>query len=728
LRRLPRAEFISASASHKKIPAQTFDLPAHMGNCSGTHEKNDPAPRMAKLKSLVFSLWLIIFSGAVSSVSAPITLGKPPLPPADVSGLPGRGPHPLFVTGNLTVATTSREQAREFYNAVYTASTGVAIGSSAVTADCFPGANSPTFINATLLRINWFRAMAGLPAAVTFDTGESTDDQAAALMMSGQGELQHVGNWAGWDCFSDEGTNASANSNLALGNDGPDAITSYVWDFGANNYEVGHRRYIIYPQTQIMATGDIPAEGASLASNAAWVFDANYFGSRPATRNPYVAWPPAGYVPYQVVFPQWSFALSNASLSAATVTMSSNGVVVPVTIQPYITGYGENTLVWYPSALDPTSFNTLFPFGGTDTVYTITVSNVVTATATNSFSYNVTVFDPGPTGPGYVPLIVSGTNTPSISVGNRYTCTPASNPNTTGYQWLSAVATNGDLVDNALNGLTNFSLTPTPPPYPIITTASVGGGKCFHLCHTNPVTQILQLNELLFPATNATLSFKSLLGYATSNEVAQVQVSTNMGTGWLNLFSDTGTNGPGETAFTPHAYSLSNYNGGGLLVRFAYLILPNGSYYPETNNYVGWCLENIILTNSEQLLNLTTNTTVSTNFTFTPIQTNNYVLQAQAVIFNQFPLDWGPLKQVAAVVGPAVIDLGAPTISGTQVKIKFTLTSGVAPTFHLLQASQLNGAWTTNGTAVLTTNAAGSLWQFTTTNGPALRFYKVQTP
>jgi hypothetical protein len=62
------------------------------------------------------------------------------------------------------------------------------------------------------------------------------------------------------------------------------------------------------------------------------------------------------------------------------------------------------------------------------------------------------------------------------------------------------------------------------------------------------------------------------------------------------------------------------------------------------------------------------------------------------------------------------------------VKIKFTLTSGVAPTFHLLQASQLNGAWTTNGTAVLTTNAAGSLWQFTTTNGPALRFYKVQTP
>ena len=44
-------------------------------------------------------------------------------------------------------------------------------------------------------------------------------------------------------------------SNLAIGSDGPDAETGYIWDFGANNYEVGHRRWILYPQTQIMAYG-----------------------------------------------------------------------------------------------------------------------------------------------------------------------------------------------------------------------------------------------------------------------------------------------------------------------------------------------------------------------------------------------------------------------------------------------------------------------------------------
>jgi hypothetical protein len=40
----------------------------------------------------------------------------------------------------------------------------------------------------------------------------------------------------------------------------------------------------------------------------------------------------------------------------------------------------------------------------------------------------------------------------------------------------------------------------------------------------------------------------------------------------------------------------------------------------------------------------------------------------------------------------------------------------------------LGSAWATNGTAMLTTNVLGSAYQFTTTNGPATRFYRVVTP
>lgn len=665
-----------------------------------------------------------IFLWTTHPASGQPALGKAPLPPADVSGLPGRSPHPRLVTGGLNVNTASREQAREFYNAVYQASAGTPMGSTAVTAACTPGTNSPGFLNATLLRINWFRAMAGLPSSITFDAGETIEDQAAAVMMSAQGQLQHVGTWTNWACYSIPGTNAAANSNLALGSAGPDAITQYMLDFGPNNYEVGHRRYILYPQTQIMATGDVPAQSTNYAANATWVFDANFYTARPATTAPYVAWPPAGYIPWQVVYPQWSFALSNADLSAATVTMRSNGVPVGVTLETYLTGYGENTLVWHLNGLDPTASTTEFPFSGTDTVYSVMVSNVVAALATNSFSYIVTLFDPAKTGADYFPLTISGTNRPAISVANAYRCTPSTNPNATGYQWLTAQATNGNLVDNALNGTTNFLVSPAPV-YPIIT------NSCLHLCHTNPVGQYLQFKPLYFPATNTTLSFKSMLGYASSNEVARVQIATSGSTNWVNLYAQAGTGGAGETSYTLHSLSLSNYAGQFVTLQFAYEITNFNNqftYFNQIYPYVGWCLENIVLTNNQKLLNLATNVTSSTNFTFIPPQTNSYILAAQGVIFNSFALDWGTVQEVTAIVGPPVITLSAPSLTNNQVKIKFVLSSGVATNFHLLQANQLTGAWTTNGTAVLTTNTPGSAFQFTTTNGPSLRFYRVQTP
>ena len=60
------------------------------------------------------------------------------------------------------------------------------------------------------------------------------------------------------------------------------------------------------------------------------------------------------------------------------------------------------------------------------------------------------------------------------------------------------------------------------------------------------MSQYLQLNEVLLPATNTMLSFKSLLGYATTDEVAHVQVSTDGGANWQDLFVEAGNNGSGE--------------------------------------------------------------------------------------------------------------------------------------------------------------------------------------
>jgi hypothetical protein len=664
----------------------------------------------------------------------PPDLGGAPKAPADVSGLPGRGPHPLDVTGSFNVNAGSREQVREFYGAVFTSSDGIAMNSTAVTASCIPGTNSTAFQNATLRRINWFRAMAGIPAAATFSSDESTQDQAAALIMSANNKLQHTGISNTWSCFTSAGTNAAANSNLALGSDGPDAITGYIRDPGTNNAAAGHRRWILYPQTQVMAAGDVPAEGGFKAANAIWVFDANYGGLRPATSQPFVSWPPAGFVPHQLVFPQWSFALSNADLSAATVSMTSNGVSVAVSIQPYQTGVGEDSVVWVPMGLDAGSSGTTFPFSGTDTVYSVTVTNIMAPGGSIvGFTYNVTLFDPSVPGTDYAATVVVGTSTPYVNTGNSYTCVPIANPSTTGYQWLAAQATNGNLTDNATNGLANFTITPTPI-YPVVTNPPTGSGKCFHLCHTNPVSQLLQLNESLLPATNTVLSFKSLLGYATTSETACVQVSTDGGANWQNLFAETGCfNGTGspsqcETTFTAHSYSLSNYAGQLTLVRFNYVYPGSGSYFFNNGPAIGWCIENIVVTNVQQAVGMVTNATASTNFIFTPTQAGNYALAAAPVLFTQFPLGWGPFKLVNAIANPnPAIVLGQPELTNNQMLLNFTV-SGPASTFHLLQTTQLNTPWTTNTTARFTTNTLGSSYRFTATNNAPVTFYRVQTP
>jgi hypothetical protein len=113
------------------------------------------------------------------------------------------------------------------------------------------------------------------------------------------------------------------------------------------------------------------------------------WGPRPQTREEYVAWPPPGFIPYQVVFPRWSFAIDDADFTGATVVMSTDGQVISVTLQPVVNGYGENTLVWEPDLFfgaSPTS----------DTVYDVTVSGVTIDGVLHDFSYQVILFDPGP--------------------------------------------------------------------------------------------------------------------------------------------------------------------------------------------------------------------------------------------------------------------------------------------------------------------------------------------
>jgi hypothetical protein len=338
---------------------------------------------------LVFFLWI----GAASAIE--IQLGTPPTAPPDLTGLllspQEKAESELLLEFQAVPAVNpqSREASRNFYYNVFLASGPQPITWTGNRSTCNAGSTALDFKDAVALRINYFRAMAGVPAQIVFSDTYSDKDQKTALLMSANNALNHNPP-ASWNCYSAEGAEGAGNSNIALGASGWDSISLYIKDPGTNNGAAGHRRWLLYPQTQQMGTGDIPPTGGA-AANALWVFDANIWNPRPATREEYVAWPPPGYTPYQVVYPRWSFAYAQADFSQASVTMTENQQPISTTLETVQTGYGENTLVWLPKGM---SSSDAWPKPVADTRYQVTINNVLIAGSPRNFTYEVTVFDP----------------------------------------------------------------------------------------------------------------------------------------------------------------------------------------------------------------------------------------------------------------------------------------------------------------------------------------------
>jgi uncharacterized protein YkwD len=329
---------------------------------------------------VLLSTFLTSSAGVASALPFPTTIAPLDTPPVFL-------PVVQTAPAGLVVNPQDRQASQRFFQQVYLASGNAPINWTGNHSTCNAGTTSQAFRDAVLLRINYFRAMAGVPAAITFSSEYSRKAQQGALMMSRNGQLNHSPP-SSWICYTAEGAEAAGHSNLYLGTYSWGAIDGYMEDPGSGNSAAGHRRWILYPQTQMMGTGDIPSTGSYWAANALWVFDTNMRGARPHTREEYVAWPPPGYVPYQVVFPRWSFAYDEAGFSSATVAMTRNGSGISVSVKPAVTGYGENTLVWEPNAsfgVAPTS----------DITYTVSVQHVLVGSTYQDFSYTVIVFEPG---------------------------------------------------------------------------------------------------------------------------------------------------------------------------------------------------------------------------------------------------------------------------------------------------------------------------------------------
>lgn len=585
-----------------------------------------------------------------------------------------------------SINTANRQLVRGFFSSVYSSSIGTPITWTGSVSPCVAGTTSETFKKAVLTRINYYRAMVGVPATVTFDPTNNAKAQQAALMMSANNALSHTPPTT-WNCYTLDGATAAGNSNISLGHNGWDAVDGQIRDNGTSNTAAGHRRWLLLPQAQVMGTGDVAASGTYRPANAIWVPLSAGTAIRPTTRDTFVAWPTKGYNPYNLVPIRWSFAYPNGNFANATVTMTQAGIAVPVTIDSRVTGYGENTIVWRPNNLVADNA-VAWPKPTTDTSYQVTVSNVIINGVATTFTYTVTVFDPTVAAVGEQSPTITGSAQPIAGASTTYTISLMSwSPNYDAF--IAQVAANADIFTaETTSPAVSSSISST---YTLSSTGAGTNGTTVYRLAPASVSETFTLPSTYVPSATSSLVFDSKLGYATTQQVAAIQISTDNGTSWKDLYTKagTGSGSPEESAFSTKTISLSAY--ANKLIRLRAEYRRGTSFYVGTDNIVSFLVDNLKITNAKKVTSSTTQTNLTTSFAFTPVIGKSYLLAARAVPWAGYPgLAWGNLVSVTPIA------LGTPTPVTPAGNIttrtpKYTWQAVTGATHYTLYVSDVTG-------------------------------------
>ncbi len=576
----------------------------------------------------------------------------------------------------FTVDTSVRNDVVSFWQSVYLKSEGYQnriawTGNYTSVAAGAEGTTSAAFVTDVERRANFVRALCGVPANCRFNTGATvnifSDDifspsatttksaaaQRSALMVQRTG-VAGSGNGLSHSppttciAWTTAAWNANSKSNLAYSFFGPAAIDTYFREDVAGvsgwNVDVGHRRWLLNPQSTDFATGDTPGKTAESNGGTALppsnvVYVIPKLAELDDTVLPkFVAYPGAGFFPAPLNSPYWSLSYPGANFNAATVTMTTADDA-PVTVSGVTRnqGYGDNTIVWnVPAAVAAKSFST-------DTTYKVTVSGISGAGVPTSHSYTVTLINPNRSTDD---LSVSGASSPPLT-GATYTFSRAMGSDAMEVGFFQPV--DSTWVEGAEDSPTPQILDRTDSTYPLranVTLTNTGspsnyfrtGSKAFRLTfptnyepHLGGVAdQIFEINRELLPGTGASLNFWYRKGYMTTGTLVYLETSSDGGVTWIKPSLPTvagGSSGTPDPGFTSKSVSLAS-SSVPLRVRFR-MVYTGGDLYTlgaQPTAATGIFIDDISTTNCQTLekragVESTSAAVTSVNFNPTTAQT-----------------------------------------------------------------------------------------------------------
>jgi uncharacterized protein YkwD len=223
----------------------------------------------------------------------------------------------------------------------------------------------------------------------------------------------------------------------------------------------------------------------------------------------------------------------------------------------------------------------------------------------------------------------------------------------TGYKGRSVANVNA--ADDGADNTSRVTVTKTGSYATISTTVKDSGTGSFHLANPDFGEQLITYNSAFHVKAGGSISIRSRLRGATSDQVARVQVSTNNGVTWENIYSQPG--GTAEGTFTTRSFDLTNFVNKDIRVRFNYSV-STGFINISTGDGAGWFVDKVDFTNLVDVSTATVTTLpAGTTFAFTAAATGNFLLSVSPIISGK-DFGFGVGKAVtASAVPPAVAEV-----------------------------------------------------------------------
>jgi len=452
------------------------------------------------------------------------------------------------------------------------------------------------FVKDVERRVNFYRALAGVPAVASLMDNDTTKNSStiapvtgvspnrdpaltvtkadaaqqsaylisrtatdsgsfASLATAHEPTEANIPNLTAW---SNEAWNSHRQSNTSYGFYGPTAIDKYMWEdvSGVNddgstktNREVPHRRKILLINATNFATGDMPAELTPkfrLPANALYYVQRDSEKSNASAR--FVSYPNNGFFPAPLNSPYWSLTHPNADFTNAIITMTnSNGVPLAITNrtpnstpEPYVS--------WKVHSSAEVRNITQ------DTTFHVTVSNFTISGVSASHSFSVTLINPEIVTPA---LSLTGSGAPPTNGTAAYALTPPAGADA--IQINSFEASDIDWTEGAENSPTPRVIDRTyktfrdNPGYelrsPMIFTpsnqgfAALQGGRSFRLTFgvsVDPISnktldEMFELDRDILPGNGGVLKFSYRRGYMTQASSLVVEITSDQGVTWQQL-------------------------------------------------------------------------------------------------------------------------------------------------------------------------------------------------